>query len=94
MIKEFSNAPSTPQDSKNQTNALLHFNVVEKLSTIKNKTLILTASNDKTLPKFKSELIHEKVPNSKLIVLEDVGHGSSLEKAPEVNKLILGFLEN
>ena len=30
LIKEFSNAPSNPQDSKNQTNALLHFNVVEK----------------------------------------------------------------
>ena len=94
LIKEFSNAPSTPQDSKHQTNALLHFNVVEKLSTIKNKTLILTASLDRTLPKFKSELIHEKIPNSKLIILEGVGHGSSLEKAPEINKLILEFLEN
>ncbi len=94
LMKEFSNAPSTPQDSKNQTNALLHFNVVEKLHTIKNKTLIITATHDKTLPKFKSELIHEKIPNSKLTVLEGVGHGSCLEKAPEVNKLIVEFLEN
>ena len=94
LIKEFSNAPSTPQDSKNQTNALLHFNVVEELPTIKNETLIITASHDKTLPKSKSELIHEKIPNSKLIVLEGVGHGSCLEKAPEINKLILEFLEN
>ncbi len=94
LIKDFSNAPSNPQESKNQTNALLHFNVVEKLYTIKNETLIITASHDKTLPKMKSELIHEKIPNSKLIVLEGVGHGSSLEKAPEVNNLILEFLGN
>lgn len=94
LIKEFLNAPSTPQDSRNQTNALLHFKVVEKLHTIKNKTLIITASHDKTLPKMKSELIHEKIPNSKLVVLEGVGHGSSLEKALEINNLILEFLGN
>lgn len=94
LIKDFSNAPSTPQDSRNQANALLHFNVVEKLHTIKNETLIITASHDKTLPKMKNELIHEKIPNSKLVVLEGVGHGSSLEKAPEVNNLILEFLGN
>ncbi|TKJ25025.1 MAG: hypothetical protein CEE42_08845 [Promethearchaeota archaeon Loki_b31] len=94
MMKEMINDPSTPQDSENQTNALMHYNVLNKLHTIKSESLIITATHDRTLPKMLSEKIHEKIPNSKLIVIEKAGHGSPLEKAPEINQYIIDFLKN
>jgi pimeloyl-ACP methyl ester carboxylesterase len=41
-----------------------------------------------------NELIHEKIPNSKLIILEKAGHGSPIEKAPEINKEIIEFFQS
>jgi len=93
LIRENAYSPSTPQDSINQTNALLHFNVTERLHEIKNETLIITATHDKTLPRSMSEIIHEKIPNSNLVLIEKAGHGSPVEKAPEINDHIIKFLE-
>ncbi len=38
--------------------------------------------------------IHKKMPNSTYQIIEKAGHESPKEKAPEVNKIILKFLEN
>ena len=38
------------------------------------------------------EQIHEKIPNSKIVVMEKAGHSSPLSKAPEVNQTIIDFL--
>ena len=34
----------------------------------------------------------EKIPNSTLKVIDKAGHGSPRSRAPEVNKIIIGFL--
>jgi proline-specific peptidase len=92
LIRENAYNPSTPQDSINQTNAVFHFNVTDQLHEIKNETLIITATHDKTLPRSMSEIIHEKIPNSKFVLIEKAGHGSPYEKAPEINDHIIKFL--
>jgi pimeloyl-ACP methyl ester carboxylesterase len=40
------------------------------------------------------EKIHEKIPNSTLVVIEKAGHDSPLEKTPEVNQNIIEFLNS
>ncbi|MHA2394985.1 MAG: alpha/beta fold hydrolase [Promethearchaeota archaeon] len=84
---------STPQDIENSIHFLLNFNVLEKLPYIKNETLIITATHDRTLPRAQNEKIHKNIPNSKLVVIEKAGHGSIQEKAPEINECIMDFLK-
>ncbi|MHA1489533.1 MAG: alpha/beta fold hydrolase [Promethearchaeota archaeon] len=93
LIKDSTIDPSTIQDVENQAIALNTHNTYDRLSEIKNETLLLAASHDRLTPKFSIEQIHEKIPNSTLIVIEQAGHDSPLEKAPEVNKNIIEFLK-
>ncbi len=86
--------PPTEKDINMQAGALKTHDTYERLNTIKNPTLLLTASNDKITPKSSMEGIHEKIPNSTLVVIDKAGHNSPMEKAPEVNQKIIDFLKN
>jgi len=92
LIKESTIDPATPQDIRNQANAFLNFDVLDKLSKIKNPTLIICGKFDVQTPKKESIKMHSQIPNSKLIILK-AGHSSNKEKAPEVNKAIIDFLK-
>jgi proline-specific peptidase len=94
LIEKDKRNPITVQDIENYTHALGTYNVLEKLPNIKNETLILCGSHDRSTPRSMNELIHEKIPNSKLIILEKAGHGSPIEKAPEINKEIIEFFQS
>ncbi len=84
--------PWTPQDIINHANALRTHDTSNLLHMIKNKTIILTGDKDRLTPKIASEQLYEKILGSKLIVIEG-GHYFPLEKAPEVNKIIIDFLK-
>ncbi|MEJ2248115.1 MAG: alpha/beta hydrolase [Candidatus Lokiarchaeota archaeon] len=85
--------PSRPQDIRNQTHALGAYDVLDDLHKIEILTLIICAEKDRQTPKIMNEKIHEKIPNSKLIVIENAGHDSPKERAPEVNQHIIDFLK-
>jgi proline-specific peptidase len=82
----------TPKDIENQANALKHHDVLDQLHLIKSETLIITADKDRQTPMSRNQIIHEKIPNSKIVVIAGAGHDSPLEKAPEINKHIIDFL--
>lgn len=84
---------SKPQDILNQINAITHHNTVNQLNEIKNETLILAAEKDRIVPKIASELIDEKIPNSKLTVFNS-SHFFMLEEAPHFNLEVLNFLRH
>jgi len=93
LIEYIKTNPSRPIDIENQAQAIKSHNTFERLSQIKNKTLLLTASHDKLVPKFFVEQIHQKMPNSIFKVIDKAGHESHYSRAPEVNKIILSFLQ-
>lgn len=93
LIDDSIENPSRPQDIENQAHALASFDVLDRLSEVKNPTLILAAEKDRQTPKIMNEKIHEEIPNSNLIVFEGVGHDSPREKAPEINEEIINFLK-
>ena len=93
LVQEKLNNPTTVKDINNQVEALKTHNVYERLPSIKNEVLILAAEKDKTCTTTMNEKAHELIPYSKLIVIEKAAHQSILEKAPEVNKLIIDFLK-
>lgn len=63
------------------------------LHKIEHKTLIITGDKDRLVPVLSSERVHEKIPNSKLEIVPG-GHYFPLERAPDVNKIILDFLNS
>ncbi len=94
LIKESTIDPPTVRDIMNQAQVLRIHNPLDRLSEIKNETLILTASHDRICPKSVALEVHEKIPNSTLKVIEKAGHGSPISRAPEINQIINDFLKD
>jgi len=94
LVEEKVKFGPTIKDLSNQAHALSTHNTYERLNEIKNKVLILSAEKDKSCPKTMGEKMHELIPNSKFEVIEGAGHQSILEKAPEVNQVIIDFLKS
>lgn len=69
-------------------------NTIDILHQIKTKTLLLAASHDRLIPKSAVDDIHKRIPNSIMKIIENAGHFMTLSKAPELNNIILEFLEN
>ena len=38
--------------------------------------------------------MHKRIPNSTLNIIEKAGHFMTLSRAPEINKIIIDFLQN
>ncbi len=93
VLKYYKTDPPTAQDIRNIASSFKTYNAYEKLPEIKHKTLLLTASHDKLVPKEKMLEIHKKMPNSTYQIIEKAGHESPKEKAPEVNRAIIKFLK-
>ncbi|MHA2037990.1 MAG: alpha/beta fold hydrolase [Promethearchaeota archaeon] len=85
--------PITPQDINNLTNALLTHKVLDRLQKIKAETLIIAGNKDRLASKVSSEQIHQRIPKSTLKIIPG-GHFVTMEKAPEINKLIIDFLKS
>jgi len=94
LIKESTIDPPTARDILNQAHAANIDNPLDRLSEIKNKTLILAASHDRLCPKSVALEVHEKIPNSTLKVIEKAGHHSPRSRAPELNQIIIDFLKD
>ncbi|MFX1451892.1 MAG: alpha/beta fold hydrolase [Promethearchaeota archaeon] len=94
LIEEKLKDGPTIKDLSNQAHALSTHNTYERLHEIQNEVLILSAERDKSCPKSMGEKMHELIPNSKFIIIKGAGHQSILEKAPEINHIIIDFLKS
>lgn len=83
--------PIAPQDITNLINTLDTHKVLNRLHEIRNETLIIAGEKDKMASKSTRDQLHERIPNSTLKVVQG-SHWLNLERAPEVNQIILDFL--
>lgn len=74
-----------------QADACLTHNAYEKLSKIRAQTLIVGGEKDLSLGAEPSREIAARIPNSKLYMYEQWGHGL-YEEAADFNRIILDFL--
>lgn len=82
------------QDYKNRSAAVKGLNTADLLHAISQPTLVLAGSEDKLVPVEESKVLHEKIPNSTLEIIEGYGHGSLLvEDFQKVNNTIWNFIE-
>ncbi|MFX1559875.1 MAG: alpha/beta fold hydrolase [Promethearchaeota archaeon] len=73
--------------------AFLMLDITDQLSKIKTPTCIIAGEKDILKPAFPySKLIHEKIPNSEMVIIRDSGHAVTFEKPEEFNSVVCGFL--
>ena len=94
LEKNFMEDPTTLQDYINQGAAIAGHDTMNDLDKIKQPTLILVGDDDRIIPTLEhSRLLHKKIPNSKLEIITNTGHGFNIEKAEEVNNLLWNFIK-
>jgi 3-oxoadipate enol-lactonase len=81
----------TKKDCLTATAASAGFNICENLKNLQQPTLILVGKKDITTPVWASEMIHEWLPNSELIIIPEAGHLTILDHPKEFNELVLNF---
>jgi len=72
--------------------ALLKFNVTQRLSEITNEVLILGVRNDHLTPAYYSEELAREIPGAQLMIMDDGGHAASQTMPAEFNRIVLQFL--
>jgi proline-specific peptidase len=93
LVEEKTLYGPTVNDIIHQTEALASHNTYERLHEIKKKVLIIAADKDKSCPKLMNQKIHELLPNSEFIVIENAAHQSILEYPNIINQHIIKFLK-
>jgi pimeloyl-ACP methyl ester carboxylesterase len=71
----------------------LHYNTLRRLPMIKAPTLVLWGSNDQTNALELGQKTAELVPNSKLVVLDGIGHMVPNEAPDQFTRALLDFLD-
>ncbi|MFQ5906843.1 MAG: alpha/beta fold hydrolase, partial [bacterium] len=66
----------------------------EGLRRINVPTLIMVGGKDNRTPPHFSHFLHAKIPNSKLVIVENAGHCVALERPEVVNAEIITFLKS
>jgi 3-oxoadipate enol-lactonase len=77
----------------NQAAATNAFNSESELNQISAPTLILHGDSDLAVPTKNGELLAERIPNSKLVILEGASHFCIIEKYEEFNTEVMKFID-
>jgi len=72
--------------------AIRTLNYTDRLGGIKIPTLIVVGRHDVGTPVAASEVMHAKIPGSKLVIIEDASHLSNVEQPAAFNQAIGDFL--
>jgi len=83
----------TKKDCLRATAASAGFNICKNLNSLNKDTLILVGRKDITTPVWASEMIHEWLPQSELIIIPDAGHLIILDHSNEFNDIVRFFLK-
>lgn len=86
--------PQPNEARLNQANAANIFNVEDKIGSIQIPTLIIHGDSDVVVPTRNAELLHKKIPNSKLVLIKDGQHWSFIQYYEQFNKAVIDFLQN
>ena len=70
----------------------LRHNIGDKLIQITKPALLVWGKNDTITPAFVGEQFHERLPNSRLFILENCGHAPMMELPERFNQILYDFL--
>jgi 3-oxoadipate enol-lactonase len=72
--------------------AVTRFNVLRELHRITCPTLIIAGDRDRTVPMRCKYDLHNGIPGSEFVVVEDSGHGTPVDQPEKFNEVLLRFL--
>jgi pimeloyl-ACP methyl ester carboxylesterase len=81
-----------PEGYRGQIAAALEHDTYDRLPQIRCPTLVLTGDGDRVIPGASSEVLHERIPGSRLEVVAGAGHLFFLERPEESVRLLEDFL--
>ena len=70
-----------------------NFDLSENLVNFNVPTQLIFSTHDKLTPLTIGETMHNKIPNSKLNIIQDAGHLSNLEQPDQFNKILYEFIK-
>lgn len=77
---------------RRQIGAVIRHDTRQRLSKITSPTLVLTGTGDSVIPAQNSRLLHEKIPNSELAMIEGAGHLFFVEQPEQTLRILRSFL--
>jgi 3-oxoadipate enol-lactonase len=72
--------------------ALAHWDFRDRLGEIQAPTLVIAAAEDQATPPEHAELLANRIPDAKLVVLPDAAHLANVEQAEAFSKLVAEHL--
>ncbi|MEM2145884.1 MAG: alpha/beta hydrolase [Candidatus Jordarchaeaceae archaeon] len=94
FIEQMKNSVFSVEGIMRQLAGISVYDAHDQLHTIKKPTLILAGKKDNLVPFENSQILSEKIPNSKLILFEDATHGFYSQKREEFCQIVLEFLKD
>lgn len=85
--------PQPPYAWQRQFEAGMNFNADDRISDIRNATLVVAGREDSIVLPIESRKLAEKIPNARYVELEYSGHLLFIKEADKFNKIVLDFLE-
>jgi 3-oxoadipate enol-lactonase len=92
FVEKKSRDVQDPEGYRGQIAAALAHDTYGRLPQIDCPTLILTGDGDRVIPGASSEVLHERIPGSRLEVVQGAGHLFFLERPEESLRLLEDFL--
>ena len=74
--------------------AIRKLNYLDRLSAIKIPTLVMVGEDDPGTPVAASEAIHQRIPNSRMVIIPSARHLSNVEQPEASNTNLLTFLKS
>lgn len=69
-----------------------NFDVMDQISQIMIPTLLIAGTRDIITPIYEMKKVHERIVDSRMLIIEEAGHASFYEKMDEFSSAILGFI--
>ena len=92
LVAKKSNDAQDPEGYAAQIGAVLAHDSFDRLPQIAAPTLIVTGDDDQIIPAPSSDVLHERIPGSRLETVEGAGHLFFLERPEETLRLLESFL--
>ncbi len=83
--------PHTGEEIARRAAGLARFDVRDAVAKLAVQTLVLTGSDDRLIPTENSRLLAARIPDARLVEIEETAHVFFVERPEAVNAALLGF---